>query len=264
MIRYSVLGSGSSGNSYLFSTDSCAVLIDAGFSLRELRRRSTEAGLDFSLIRGVCITHLHPDHCRGAGVFARQTGLPVHVHQESIASSQGAFSALGIPQAQVSTFIAGVPFTVGDFTITAFPTSHDSPGPVGFSLEAMGRCFTVLTDTGIVDEQMHGYINASDILFLEANYDVEMLQNGPYPLLLKRRIAGKLGHLSNTDAIELLNACLPERTRHVYFCHISKTNNSVHVIADACKSHLKWKGSTTICEHGATYAGSIDPGEPRP
>jgi phosphoribosyl 1,2-cyclic phosphodiesterase len=261
MIRYAVLGSGSSGNSYLFSTSSSAVLIDAGFSFRDLCRRIAEASLDLSLVTGLCITHLHPDHCRGAGVFARKTGRAVHVHAAVLHRQDPELVNLGIPSGQMRGFLPAHTFTVGDFAITPFPTSHDSPDSVGFSIRSGNRCFTVLTDTGIVEESTLPLIGDSDILFIEANYDEPMLTSGPYPLFLKRRIAGERGHLSNSASIEILNRCATDRTRHVYFCHLSKTNNRPDVLADACARQLLWKGKTTICEHGATYSGSMDPGD---
>ena len=150
MIRYAVLGSGSSGNSYLFSTSSSAVLIDAGFSFRDLCRRIAEASLDLSLVTGLCITHLHPDHCRGAGVFARKTGRAVHVHAAVLHRQDPELVNLGIPSGQMRGFLPAHTFTVGDFAITPFPTSHDSPDSVGFSIRSGNRCFTVLTTPVIV------------------------------------------------------------------------------------------------------------------
>ena len=260
MIRYAVLGSGSSGNSYLISTSRSAVLIDAGFSLHDLRRRVALSSLELSRVDGLCITHLHPDHCRGAGVFARQTGIPVHLHERLLEMRAPELEALGIPDAQRRSFGPGRTFTIGDFSITAFPTSHDSPESVGFSVRCGAATLTVVTDTGLVDDGMLSFIIESDILFLEANYDEPMLREGPYPLFLKRRILGTRGHLSNADAIAVLNRCDLNKTRHVYFCHLSKHNNRPEILAETCDRHLSWGGKTTICEHGATYYGSIDPG----
>lgn len=262
MIHYSVLGSGSSGNSYLFSYEQAAVLFDAGFSLRELRRRTQEASLDFDQIQGLCITHLHPDHCRGAGVFARQTGKPVYVHRQLVEQNPLELEKLGIPASLMRTFTTEQPFQIGNFRITAFPTSHDSPYSVGFSLDIAQRRFTLLTDTGMIDDTMRMHASCAHVLFLEANYDVPMLDKGPYPYLLKRRIRGERGHLSNTDAIELLNSCPSEHGRQVYFCHLSKTNNRPDLLESTCCTHLKWTGVTTICQHGNSYYGSLDPGEP--
>jgi len=260
MIRYAVLGSGSSGNSYLIGTDSESMLFDAGFSLRQMQLRSEDAGFDFSTVQGLCITHMHPDHSRGAGVFARKTGKPVYIHKRLVTECATELAKLRIPEQQIRLFSDLETFSVGSFMITAFRTSHDSPASVGFSLEVLGRNFTVLTDTGVLNETMRQYALASDILFLEANYDEHMLTTGPYPLFLKRRIGGEYGHLSNNDAVNLLNTCDSERLRRVYFCHLSRTNNHPQVLESLCVEQLRWEGIRTICEHGNLYSGSLDPG----
>lgn len=261
MIRYAVLGSGSSGNSYMVQTGGASMLFDAGFSLRQLRQRSELATLDFDTVLGLCITHMHPDHCRGAGVFARNTGKPVFIHRDVVDGDLPELERLGIPLTSLRVFDTLVPFSIGPFSITAFPTSHDSPSPVGFHLSVERRKFTLLTDTGFLDETMSRFAKESDVLFLEANYDGKMLETGPYPYVLKKRISGRSGHLSNDDAIDLLNRCEMEMPSHVYFCHLSKTNNHPEVLEAFCAKNLKWSGKRIICAHGEVYSGSIDPRE---
>lgn len=261
MIRYGVLGSGSSGNSYMIQSGESAVMFDAGFSVRQLQQRAESASMEFGAIQALCITHLHPDHCRAAGVFARKTGKPIYIHKKIVEGSFPELEKLGIPSGQLYLFDSLEPFSIGPFTITAFPTSHDSPSPVGFHLESEGRRFTLLTDTGRLDEIMSRFALQADILFLEANYDEPMLDNGPYPIWLKKRIRGESGHLSNTDAIGLLNSCRTDVPTQVYFCHISKTNNRPEILESLCTKYLKWGGKRVVCAHGEVYSGSLDPRE---
>lgn len=260
MIRFAVLGSGSSGNAYIIGNSTDALLIDAGFSLKQLKMRSESVGFDFSTVRALCITHLHPDHGRSAGVFARKTGKEVYVHEQLHQTAAYELQALGIPEPQLRLFTHGKTFQTGSFTVTAFPTSHDSPSSSGFVVQIQQRVFTILTDTGMLDDQMHHYAQASDVLFLESNYDEQMLDTGPYPVMLKRRIKGKSGHLSNTDALHLLNGCAATHLSQVYFCHLSKTNNRPEMITSLCARELRYTGSWTVCEHGQLYHGSIAPG----
>jgi phosphoribosyl 1,2-cyclic phosphodiesterase len=260
MIRFAVLGSGSSGNAYIIGTSTDALLIDAGFSLKQLKMRSESAGFDFSTVKALCITHLHPDHGRSAGVFARKTGKDVYVHESLYQGGIRELKVLGIPEGQLQVFAHGKSFQTGPFTVTAFPTSHDSPFSSGFVVQVQKRVFTILTDTGILDAHMHRYAQASDVLFLESNYDEQMLTTGPYPVMLKRRIAGERGHLSNVDALDLLNGCEKTQLSQVYFCHLSKTNNRPDMIISLCARKLTYTGNWTVCEHGQLYSGCIAPG----
>jgi len=259
MIRYTVLGSGSSGNSYIITHDSMSIMFDAGFSLADIKRRSAEACIDFDTVQALFVTHMHPDHSRGAGVFSRKTLLPVYVHEPLVTEARVELSSLRIPQECLRTFSVGAPVQVGSFTITAFETSHDSPYSVGYMVSVAGKSFLLLTDTGKVTTEMKSFAQVADVLFLEANYEKQMLETGPYPLFLKRRIAGEWGHLSNSDAIEFLNDCNDPsgRRRRVYFCHLSKTNNDPTVLAANCNALLSWDGEMTICANNHLYTGEI-------
>ena len=256
MIRYAVLGSGSSGNSYIISYNGTSILLDAGFSLKQIKERVAEAQLDFSSIQALFITHLHPDHARGAGVFARQTQLPVYVDHH-IGDNLTPFASLRIPPQCIRHFKGGEDVVIGDFVVSSFSTSHDSPHSVGFLISVKGRKFLLLTDTGMIYPMMNALANQSDVLFLEANYDISMLENGPYPYPLRKRISGVNGHLSNNDAIDFLNEIITDKEQHVYFCHLSKTNNEEDVLLTSCKKRLRWKGEQTICRNGNLYASSL-------
>jgi phosphoribosyl 1,2-cyclic phosphodiesterase len=259
MIRYTVLGSGSSGNSYIITHDNTSILLDAGFSLADIKRRSATALIDFDTVQALFVTHMHPDHSRGAGVFSRKTLLPVYVHEPLVTEARIELSNLRIPRECLRTCSIGVPVQVGTFTITAFGTSHDSPHSVGYMVSVAGKSFLLLTDTGKVTTEMKYLAQAADVLFLEANYEKSMLETGPYPFYLKRRIAGEWGHLSNDDAIEFLNTCNDPcgRKRRVYFCHLSKTNNDPTVLAANCNALLSWDGEMTICANNHLYTGEI-------
>ena len=254
MINYSVLGSGSSGNSYLIGHQGEALLIDSGFSYRELKSRLEVAGYSPNQLKGLCLTHLHPDHSRGAGVFARQSGKAVFVNEKVVQLEE--VVKLNIPNPLLETFQEGESFLLPPFEVTPFRTHHDSPNSVGFAVEVAGKRLVILTDTGLWDEEMVSHVENSDLLFLEANYDEEMLENGPYPYFLKERIRGERGHLSNCEAIELLNS-LKRGPEKVYFCHLSKTNNHPQVVLERCNGDLEWSGEVVICHHGEQYNGTL-------
>ncbi len=256
MIRYSVLGSGSSGNSYIINYKDTSILLDAGFSLRQIKDRVAMSDIDFSTIKALFITHLHPDHARGAGVFARQTAMPVYLHH-CINENIKEFASLRIPHNLTQFFQVGEPVSVGPFNVTSFQTHHDSPYSVGFFIEIKNKKFLLLTDTGQIEDEMVEYAHKSDILFLEANYDEAMLMNGPYPYQLKKRISGPYGHLSNANAITLLNKIHSNSFQKVYFCHLSNTNNRVDLLNQLIQKELLWSGESTVCHHGDLYSSYL-------
>ncbi len=256
MIRYAVLGSGSNGNSYILEYDGISILLDAGFSLKQIRERCVTAGFDPANISSLFITHLHPDHARGAGVFARQTGKPVYIHHK-IDDGNKDFRNLRIPS-ELRYALTEEAVQEGPFTVTYFPTSHDSPYSGGYQVRVAGRIFVLLTDTGMTSDHMAAFASESDVLFLEANYDEAMLMKGRYPYYLKKRISGSEGHLSNDISVDFLNSLTHNERRSIYFCHLSLENNRPQVLKQLLDEKGTFSGTYTICENGKTYAGSVD------
>lgn len=253
MVRFSVLGSGSCGNSYIFSCNGQSLLVDAGFSFKQLSLRVENAGLDISTVKGLLLTHLHPDHSCGAGVFARKTGLPVYVSSNCLKYAHVEYESMNLPFETQKVFEPGSPFFLGCFEVNSFYTSHDSAGSVGYSIKCDGKTFVVITDTGLYTSQMLEEARCANVLFLESNYDATMLRTGPYPLYLKRRIAGERGHLSNEQAKEFLLECSCDRTHiPVYLVHLSKNNNDPKLVASLMSNF-----ETCVCERGSQYYGDV-------
>jgi phosphoribosyl 1,2-cyclic phosphodiesterase len=119
----------------------------------------------------------------------------------------------------------GLTMQLGDFTVTPFTVPHDANENVGYQIEVGGVTFVLMTDVGSVTDEMKEHIAAADYLVIEANHDVEMLKNGPYPKYLKERIASGIGHLSNTECGKVLAENMTERLKHVWLCHLSEENN---------------------------------------
>lgn len=236
-IFHAVLSSGSCGNCYVFYDGDTAILIDQGFSLIELRRRLTRVKVPVSALQAVFLTHFHPDHSKGLGVISRKMGLPLFINEEAIAGETQVFTKLNLPPQCVRPISTGEITSVGNFNITAFKTSHDSKGSVGYFIENGDTCITLITDTGIVDETMMDFAKASDYLFLEANYDQQMLLRGPYPKFLKSRVDGNWGHLSNDQAIAFIKDS-GFHGKGVYFIHLSTTNNKVELVDEIAEDEL--------------------------
>ena len=253
MIEFAVLGSGSQANSYIFYYKDVAIVIDNGFSVSELKRRVSESNISLSSITSLFLTHMHADHMKGAAAACRALSIPLYhaaeIPSDKLKTKKGPFC---IP-ISINEEIA-----IGPFTITAFKTYHDSPFSLGYTLHVAGRKFTILTDTGKTDNFMLDSLLSSNVVFLEANYDEDALFSGPYPPFLKKRIASDYGHLSNAEAIKILQEfpenALPDK---VFLCHLSEQNNSVKDIDYLVTKHIPWNDRITICERNKCYTSAI-------
>ena len=217
-----MLASGSKGNCIHVSAGSKSLLVDAGLSAREIERRMHDRALAPERLQAIIVSHEHSDHIRGVGVLARRYGLPVYM---SSATAGAALSRLGkIPQS--CYFEAGIPFRIAPFSIHPFNITHDAVDPVGFTIGMNGSRIGIATDLGTVTGLVEEHLKGCRLLVIEANHDLDMLNDGPYPWPLKQRIRSRHGHLSNEAAGELLRAVLNDKLKHVVLGHLSETNNT--------------------------------------
>lgn len=217
------------------------LLIDAGFSCRELEKRMRLVGVEPESIRALLLTHEHEDHVRGADRFARKHELPVY-----LTGGTRLGTALGDEvAARVTRIESGRPFEVGPFGIEAFEIPHDAREPVGFVLQdGGGHRLGLVSDIGCQTQLAWGRLFELDLLILETNHDLEMLRNGPYPWPLKQRVASRHGHLSNREAADGLPELLSDRLRAVVLYHLSRTNNSPALAAAEIAETLVREGSS--------------------
>jgi phosphoribosyl 1,2-cyclic phosphodiesterase len=239
-LRAVVLGSGSGGNAVVVEADGVRLLVDAGFSCRELERRMKAVDIDPKSISALLLTHEHDDHVRGAARFAGKHQLPVYATRGTIAGTE----LPGHVAARLETLESGRPVEVGAFEIEPFLIPHDAREPVGFVIQdRFGRRLGLVADLGCRSRLAWGRLVDLDILILETNHDLEMLRSGPYPWPLKQRVAGRHGHLSNVDASEGLPELLSERLRAVVLYHLSRTNNTAELAAATVGEALDRAGS---------------------
>lgn len=226
MLRFISIGSGSSGNCYYLQTANDAMLIDAGVGIRTVKKHLHNYGLRLDSIKRILITHDHADHVKSVGVISNEYDVPVYATEEV---HNGIFRNYCVPKKipanNVKTIVKGQEIILGDFKITPFAVPHDSSGNVGYKVVVDNVVFCLMTDVGHVTEEMQQYIADANYLVIEANYDVEMLKNGPYPQHLKIRIDGPTGHLSNADCGEAIANYATGGLKHVWLCHLSEENN---------------------------------------
>lgn len=224
-MKMAVLASGSSGNSIYLSTENTAILIDAGLSGKELERRMESIELNPGDISAILITHEHGDHIKGAGVLSRRYDIPIYA---SSGTWKAASKKLGKIKQDYEKTIKKQ-WQLGDFEITSFPIPHDAADPVGYVINDGEVTFGLATDIGYITDELYDYLKDLDCILLEANHDIDLLREGSYPGMLKRRIRGKEGHLSNDETAELLPELLKTNKKSscpvVLLSHLSAENN---------------------------------------
>jgi phosphoribosyl 1,2-cyclic phosphodiesterase len=221
-MRYVSFASGSSGNCGLLRGGGVSLLVDAGISLKRIRACLADEGMELSDLDGVLVTHEHSDHVSGLGMLCKYTSLPMYMSGGTARALQRTGKCAG---ACIFPLEAGMPLCLGELRIIAFDTSHDAAEPFGYRVEGEGGGLAIVTDLGYVPRTLRVAIAGCRAAVVEANYDLDMLRNGPYPLHLKRRIQGNYGHLENEDAAELCAFLAEKGAEKLLLAHLSKENN---------------------------------------
>ncbi len=222
-MRVLSLQSGSNGNCLYVEAQGVRLLFDAGISGRKAQARLAAHGRDISAVDAVVISHDHVDHARSMGIYQRKFGLPVYVTSRTLKAAR-ARCLLGRLD-DVRRFEAGGVLRFGGVLVETIPTPHDGADGVAFVVDDGRRRLGILTDLGHVFAGLDAVIRSLDAVFIESNHDPQMLADGPYPLFLKRRIRGPHGHLSNSEAAELLRARAAQRMKWACLAHLSEENN---------------------------------------
>ena len=219
------LNSGSNGNCYYIGNREEAVFVDAGLSCKETEIRMKRLGLEMSRVKAIFISHEHSDHILGVATLVSKYKIPVYVSQPTLKEA-GFWKIRKFTQA----FAAGQAVEIGALRITAFPKKHDACDPHSFVVSESKTHVGVFTDIGETCDQLIHYFKQCHAAFLESNYDEDMLEKGKYPQILKKRIRGGSGHLSNRQAMELYIRHRPEFMSHLLLSHLSKENNKPELV----------------------------------
>lgn len=229
-----MLASGSRGNSIYVSDDNTSVLIDAGLSGVEIERRMNSRNLNVNDIDAIIVSHEHSDHIQGVGVLARRYNLPVYISSET---HNTASPQLGNIK-NINHFSCGTEFFINQLTIRPFSISHDASDPAGFTVGCNGQKIGIATDLGIATAMVRQHLKNCCCLVIEANHDIPMLEDGPYPWSVKQRVKGRTGHLSNESSRELLMDIIHDKLSHVILAHLSETNNTPEKAFQVVTEHL--------------------------
>ncbi|ROS04773.1 phosphoribosyl 1,2-cyclic phosphodiesterase [Sinobacterium caligoides] len=234
-MRFALLGSGSRGNATVVSAGDTTILLDCGFSGREAQRRMSQLDLCPSQIDAILVTHEHGDHVSGVGVLSRRFNLPVWM-------TRGCASRAKVGEIpRLHLFSTAEKIVIGQLSIYAVATQHDSAEPCHFIIDDGQDCLGLLSDSGEVTASMANSYARCSTMVLEANYDPQMLSYGPYPASLKARVAGRYGHLSNEQTAQYLlqrNRAGVTALKKLVLGHISEKNNSLEKVRAAIEPVL--------------------------
>jgi len=237
-VKVCILGSGSSGNATLVAANGTSVLVDAGLSCRQIARRMDAIGADPGALDAVFITHEHGDHVAGLATLLKRFGPTVHATEATV-NAAGPFLD---GYAQVRHIEAGVSCTCGSLDVHPFSVTHDAADAVGYVISDGDVSVGIATDLGFASAIVKHRLRGCHIVVVEANHDPRMLRAGSYPWHIKRRIAGRHGHLSNTDCAMLVAEIVPDGTRCVVLAHISEENNRPELAVRAVEDELASRG----------------------
>ena len=242
-VQFTILGSGSAGNCAYLETDEARILIDAGFSGRQIRQRLATIARAPERLHGILITHEHSDHIAGLVGLAAKIKVPIYCNR---LTKEAIESQLGI-SVECRLFATGSSFEIGDLQIDTFSVPHDAYDPVGFLLRTVEGNIGFLTDLGHATRLVLERVRAAHVLVLETNHDVKMLQEDiRRPWSLKQRILSRHGHLSNEAAADVLEQIVTDELSQVYLGHLSRDCNRPELARSAVEHRLQKIGAKHV------------------
>lgn len=244
-IRFAPLYSSSSGNSTFIGAGDTRILVDAGVTGKNIEQALNTINEDPHGISGILVTHEHSDHIKGIGVLSRKYDIPVYANALTWEAMEDKIGDISLRNIRV---VDKTEFYIGDMCILPVELSHDAADPVGYSVMAGKSKVSILTDTGKVTARMLDRLEGSQVVLLEANHDVNMLKNGPYPQALKQRILSNHGHLSNMSAAAAALELYRKNVREIILGHISSHNNIKELALRTVKAYVESQGVDTESE----------------
>jgi phosphoribosyl 1,2-cyclic phosphodiesterase len=243
LAQFTILGSGSNGNCAYLETASARLLIDAGFSARQIRDRLATIGRSPETLTGILITHEHSDHIQGLAVFTSKLDIPIYCNRLTREAIENAIGR----RVKAAIFQTGACFELGDVTVETFSVPHDAYDPVGFLLRTPGGNIGFLTDLGHATKLVIERVRPAHALVLEANHDLRLLQEDMRrPWSTKQRILSRHGHLSNAAAGEVAVEVASDHLQRIYLGHLSRDCNRPELAREAVRTRLDALGASHI------------------
>lgn len=241
-VQFTILGSGSNGNCAYLESGNSRLLIDAGFSAKQIRERLAQIGRAPEGLNGILLTHEHTDHTNGLGTLCNKLSIPIYCNRLTKEAVELQFKSTRF---DFRLFNTGAAFEVGEIGVETFSVPHDAYDPVGFMLRTCGRNIGFLTDLGHATKLVMERVRASNVLVLETNHDMKMLQDDVRrPWSVKQRIMSRHGHLCNDAAATVLAELVTAELQHVYLGHLSRDCNSPELARNVVQERLNGVGAT--------------------
>lgn len=242
-MRFSSIGSGSAGNGLLIEQGSTRLLLDCGFGLRDAEQRLSRINITPDQLTGILITHEHEDHAGGVFKLARKYRIPVWLTHGTFKMIEKILPAEPI---QLNIIDSHSRFNIHELEVSPYPVPHDAREPVQYVFSNGDKKLGVLTDTGCSTPHIQNMLSGCHALMLECNHDLEMLMNGIYPMSLKQRVSGRLGHLDNISAANILSKLDNHHLKHIIAAHLSEKNNTpalaISALSNALNCEKNWIG----------------------
>jgi phosphoribosyl 1,2-cyclic phosphodiesterase len=229
-LRFTSLGSGSSGNGLVVESGTTRVMMDCGFTLTATKAKLESRGLAPADINGICVTHEHDDHIGGVARFAKRYAIPVYLTRGTAQWLPADF-----PAVLVHCIDSHTPFEIDGLAVDPFPVPHDAREPVQYVFSDGNARLGVLTDLGTPTSHVQEKLSGCHALVVECNHDLGMLMGGPYPVSLKHRVSGRFGHLDNATAGHLVASLDRSNLRHLIAAHLSQQNNTRELAVEALR-----------------------------
>jgi phosphoribosyl 1,2-cyclic phosphodiesterase len=242
-VQFTILGSGSNGNCAYLECGSTRLLIDAGFSAKQIRERLQQIGRQPEDLSGIILTHEHTDHTNGLGTLCGKLKVPIYCNRLTKEAVELQFET----RLDFRLFSTGATFEIGEVIIDTFSVPHDAYDPVGFLLRANGARIGFLTDLGHATKLVVERVRTAQVLVLETNHDMKMLQDDKRrPWSIKQRIASRHGHLCNEAAADVLEQILSAELQHLYLGHLSRDCNKPELAHQVISERLQNLGGTHV------------------
>lgn len=233
--------SGSSGNCYFVGSQHDGVLVDVGIFANDVVNGLALNDIALGSIQAVFVTHDHIDHVKGLKTFLKKCPVPIYAHSDCLQGLREGKSTCGIDLSLMHEIEPLTTIELGKIKVTAFPVMHDGRGAMGYHFDCEGHSLTIATDVGMLDDNVMAFLRKADSIVIESNYDTAMLDKGPYPYILKQRIKGPFGHLSNRESARFVAENYRPELKNIMLCHLSENNNTPELALKCLFHHFRMK-----------------------